>query len=129
MDRLGLYLRGMKTILLALALCGAPAFAFAQSAPVAAYEFLTVAALHAQQASDAKLLFAPTFAGKTEVPLARLPGGTTGARAKYVATYRHNLELVNQHLAAVSAAGWELVQVSPGTAASGHEYLFRRLKK
>ncbi|NVO32292.1 hypothetical protein [Hymenobacter lapidiphilus] len=117
----------MKTTLLALALCGAPAFAFAQSAPVAAYEFLTVAEL--KQDSDAKLLFAPAFDGKTEVQLARLPGATTNNRAKFVATYRQNLELVNQHLAAVTAAGWELVQASPGTAASGHEYLFRRLKK
>jgi hypothetical protein len=117
----------MKPILLALVLCWAPAFAFAQSAPVGAYEFLTVAEIQAQQDSFAKVLFAPAFDGKTEVQLVRLPG--SAASAKYVATYRQNLELVNQYLAAVTAAGWELVQVSTGTVASGHEYLFRRLKK
>ena len=47
---------------------------------------------------------------------------------KYVATYRQNLELVNQQLAAVTAAGWELVQVSTTILQGGHLYLFRRPK-
>lgn len=117
----------MKLLLATLALLAAPAGAFAQTAPVVGYEFLTVAELQNQNQNFATLVFAPAFGGKAELPLARLPGGVNGA--KYVATYRQNLELVNQQLAAVTAAGWELVQASTGTLNAGHEYLFRRPKK
>jgi len=118
----------MKRFLVATALLAAPAGAFAQAVPAAGYEFLTVAELQNQNQAFATLVFAPAFAGQTARPLAPLPGGLNGA--KYVATYRHNLELVTQTLAAVTAAGWELVLASAGTPQSGgHEYLFRRPKK
>ena len=117
----------MKHLFVAWFLLAAPAGAIAQSAPVVGYDFLTVAELQNQNPSFAALVFAPAFAGKTDLPLAPLPGGFSGA--KYVATYRQNLELVNQQLAAVTAAGWELVQVSTTITLGGHTYLFRRPKK
>ncbi|MGI4874256.1 MAG: hypothetical protein ACRYFX_24115 [Janthinobacterium lividum] len=95
--------------------------ALAQTTPTA-YEFLTVAECQSYQASASKVLFAPAFQGKTEVALADLPAGN-----KFLAVYRQNLEVVNQQLADVTAAGWELVNVS--TIERAHEYLFRRAKK
>ena len=117
----------MKRLLVFLTLFAAPAGVFAQTVPVGGYEFLTVAELQSPSQPFATLVFAPAFGAKTELPLTPLPGGLNSA--KYVATYRQNLELVNQQLAAVTAAGWELVQASTGTFNSGHEYLFRRPKK
>lgn len=114
----------MKYLLVTLALLAAPAGVFAQTAPVGGYEFLSVAELQNQNQGFAALVFVPAFAGKTDLPLAPLPSGFSGA--KYVATYRQNLELVNQQLAAVTAAGWELVQVSTTITLGGHLYLFRR---
>ena len=73
-----------------------------------------------------KLLTKAAFAGKTDLPLAPLPNGFSGT--KDVATYRQNLELVNQQLAAFTAAGWELVQVSTTIRLGGHTNLFRRPK-
>ncbi|MBH8567321.1 hypothetical protein KB206_00380 [Microvirga sp. STS02] len=116
----------MKHLLLAFAILAGPA-AFAQSVPATAYEFLTVAELQAQQDGLAKLQFAPAFQGKTEIQLERLPG--TISAAKYMGAYRHNMEVVNQQLEAVTAAGWELVHVSSSPVMSGHEFLFRRPKK
>jgi hypothetical protein len=117
----------MKHHLLALALLAAPAMARAQSSSPATYEFLTVVETQAQQDVLAKVLFASAFQGKTEVQLEHLPGMVSAA--KYVNTFRHNLELVNQQLELVTAAGWELVQASSSTVLGEHEYLFRRLKK
>ena len=115
----------MKHLLLALAIIAGPT-AFAQSTPTT-YEFLTVAELQAQQDGLAKLQFAPAFQSKTEIQLERLPGLISPS--KYMNVYRHNLEVVNQQLEAVTAAGWELVHVSSSPALSGHEFLFRRPKK
>ena len=117
----------MKHLLVALALLTVPARAMAQSAPAVGDDFLTVAELQSANQGFAALVFAPAFAGKTALPLAPLPNGFSGA--KYVATYRQNLELVNQQLSAVTAAGWELVQVSTTMTEGGHTYLFRRPKK
>ena len=109
--------------LLALALL--PTFpALAQTTAPNTYEFLTVVESQAQQSSFAKILFAPAFQGKTEQQLQDLPG--TAAGGKYIATYRQNLEAVNQQLETVTAAGWELVHVS--STDRGHDYLFRRRK-
>jgi hypothetical protein len=101
--------------------------AFAQSAPTGAYEFLTLAESQSQQGSFAKIMFAPAFQGKTELVLESLPGTISGA--KYMNTYRQNLEVVNQQLEAITAAGWELVNVSTSSLDHGHQYLFRRPKK
>ena len=106
----------MKYLLITLALLAAPASAGARTAPVAGYEFLSVVELQNLNQGFAALVFAPAFAGKTDLPLAP------------VATYRQNLELVNQQLAAVTAAGWKLVQVSTTIIQDGHLYLFRRPK-
>jgi len=83
----------MKHLLLALALLAAPTGARAQTAPGAGYEFLSVVELQNQNQGFAALVFAPAFAGKTELPLTPLPAGFSGT--KYVATYRQNLEIVN----------------------------------
>ena len=116
----------MKYLLITLALLAAPASAGARTAPVAGYEFLSVVELQNPNQGFAALVFAPAFAGKTDLPLAPLPSAFSGA--KHVATYRQNLELVNQPLAAVTAAGWKLVQVSTTIIQDGHLYLFRRPK-
>ena len=116
----------MKYLLITLVLLAAPASAGAQTAPVAGYEFLSVMELQNPNQGLAALVFAPAFAGKTDLPLAPLPNGFSGT--KYVATYRQNLELVTQQLAAVTAAGWELVQVSTTILQGGHLYLFRHPK-
>ena len=116
----------MKHLLIALTLLVAPMCASAQTAPGAGYEFLSVVELQNQNQGFTALVFAPAFAGKTELPLTPLPAGFSGA--KYVATYRQNLEIVNQQLATVTAAGWELVQVSTTINQVGHLYLFRRPK-
>lgn len=120
---------GMKHLLFACTLLVNSA-ALAQTAPPA-YDFLTVAELEASISPAAKILFSPAFAGKTELPLEALPGtGLLGA-GKAATIYQRNLEAVNQQLAAVTAAGWELVQVSPTNnfVGEGHIYLFRRIKK
>ena len=116
----------MKHLLLAVALLvSVPTFA--QSAPTGTDEFLTLAESQSQQGSFAKIMFAPAFQGKTELALESLPG--TISAAKYMNTYRQNLEVVNQQLEAVTAAGWELVTVSPSTLDHGQQYLFRRPRK
>ena len=116
----------MKYLLITLALLEAPASAGARTAPVAGYEFLSGVELQNLNQGFAALVFAPAFAGKTDLPLTPLPNGFSGA--KHVATYRQNLELVNHQLAAVTAAGWELVQVSTTIIQGGHLYLYRRPK-
>ncbi|MGI4867580.1 MAG: hypothetical protein ACRYFZ_26910 [Janthinobacterium lividum] len=113
----------MKHLLLALALLLAIP-ALAQTTAPTTYEFLTVVESQSQQGSFAKILFAPAFQGKTELPLQELPG--TAAGGKYIATYRQNIETVNQQLETVTSAGWELVHTS--SIDRGHTYLFRRRK-
>lgn len=115
----------MKHLLLILAfLCTFPVLA--QTTTPATYEFLTVLEAESQASSFAKMIFAPAFQGKSEIALEGLPGALS---SKYWPTYQRNLQVVNQQLEAVTAAGWELVHVSSSAASSGHEYLFRRLKK
>lgn len=87
------------------------------------YTFLTVIEQESGTANTAKVLFAPAFQGKTEVQLAPV---ASMLAAKNQATHRENVELLNQQLEAVTAAGWELVTVT-GLAGT-HEYVFRRRK-
>lgn len=114
----------MNYLLLAWVLLGAPLACRAQAAPPTTYEFLTLLESESQASGLAKILFAPAFQGKTEVPLERLP--STASSDKYMATHRQNVETVNRQLEAITAAGWELVHVSADERA--HEYLFRRRK-
>jgi len=87
------------------------------------YTFLTVIEQESRTANTAKVLFAPAFQGKTDVPLAPL---ASLSDVKNQATHRENVEFLNQQLEAVTTAGWELVTV---TGLSGaHEYVFRRRK-
>lgn len=115
----------MKHLLLVCALLSAPLISSAQATPPTIYEFLTLLESESQQNSFAKIMFAPAFQGKTEIQLENLT--STGSGNKYMATHRQNVEVVNQQLEAVTAAGWELVHVSADDRA--REYLFRRLKK
>jgi hypothetical protein len=115
----------MKHLLLAIALLTVPLASHAQAAPSTTYEFLTLLESEAQQNSFAKIMFAPAFQGKTEIQLENLPGTVSGN--KFMTIHRQNVEIVNQQLEAVTAAGWELVHVSADDRA--REYLFRRLKK
>jgi hypothetical protein len=115
----------MKLLLLAIGLLVAPLVSLAQTSASATYEFLTLLESESQQNSFAKILFAPAFQGKTEIQLESLPG--TAAGNKYMTIHRQNVEIVNQQLEAITAAGWELVHVSVDDRA--HEYLFRRPKK
>ena len=114
----------MKTLLLA-ALLSLPIASLAQSAKPPVYEFLTVVDSEAQGSSWAKLLFAPAFQGKSQVQLEHLPGTTSGD--KYLAVQQQNLQLVNQYLGEVTAAGWELVHVFGGEMKTS--YLFRKEKR
>jgi hypothetical protein len=114
----------MNYIFLAWVLLGAPLACRAQTGPPATYKFLTLLESESQANDFSKILFAPAFQGKTEVPLERLPGTTSSSR--YMAARRQNSEAVNRQLEAITAAGWELVHVSADERA--HEYLFRRRK-
>ena len=80
--------------------------------------------IESQAANAAKIIFAPAFQGKTELPLEALPGPFS---SKYWLTYQHNLDVVTQQLQAATAVGWELADTSTNSA--GHKYLFRRPKK
>ena len=115
----------MNHLLLAWVLLGAPLACRAQVAPPTTYEFLTLLEMESQFNDFSKILFAPAFQGKAEVPLERLPINTASSD-KYMTAQRQNLETVNRQLEALTAAGWELVHVSAGEHT--HEYLFRRRK-
>ena len=118
----------MKCLLLSFVLLGVSTHAFAQ-APLA-YEFLTLIESESRNDNEAKLLFAPDFQGKEEMKLEGLERLTP---LKNAGAYRRNLQVVNQQLAAATAAGWELVSVGPssGLTVGGSEtrYLLRRVKR
>jgi hypothetical protein len=113
----------MNYFLLAWALLGASLACRAQAVPPVTYEFLTLLESESSNSGLAKILFAPAFQGKTEVPLESLPNPLA---KNYIVAYRQNVETVNRQLEAITAAGWELVHVS--TDERAHEYLFRRRK-
>ena len=122
------YIAGMKHLLFSLALLGLPVLSFAQSATPVAYEFLTMIESESRFESDAKLLFAPDFQGKSEMKLQEL----TLSPLKNSDAYRHNVQVVNQQLAAATAEGWELVSCFGSDVASstgGARYLLRRAKR
>jgi hypothetical protein len=95
-----------------------------------AYDFLTVTTIEAPTKKMAKLLFAPAFNGRTEIQLESI--GALSA-ASLLEQLRHNNELLAQSLGELSAAGWELLQVSPAPfvgdkAVTTTRYLFRKAK-
>jgi hypothetical protein len=96
--------------------------ALAQTTPTT-YEFLTLAARESSVGTLSQITFAPAFQGKTQLQLEELPASF----AKSVPAHQHNLVTINQQLEALTAAGWELVQVF-GPESQGREYLFRRRK-
>jgi len=78
----------------------------------------------------AKLLFAPAFNGHTEIQLE-----TVGAisSAAVLEQLRQNNEILTRALGELSAAGWELIQVSPAPLTFDKDvattrYLLRKAK-
>lgn len=113
----------MKYLLLAFTLLGGSLACSAQATPTITYDFLTLLEQESQLGSLAKIAFAPAFQGKSIIELEGLPGTTS---SKYITVHQRNLEIVNQQLTAITAAGWELVHVFAGER--GNEYLFRKPK-
>lgn len=98
----------------------------AQTSPPPTYEFLTLEAVESANDKLSKITFSPSFQGKTQLPLEEL----SASFDKTALAHQHNLVTVNQQLEALTAAGWELVQVATSTvlAINGRDYLFRRRK-
>ena len=94
-------------------------------APVATqtYSFLTVTMVESTAKSLSKLLIAPAFNGRTEIQLDAQAAFLPGNRLDQL---RHNNEVLSQSLSELSAAGWELIQVSPATLASDKDVLVTR---
>jgi len=88
----------MKTTLLGLSLLVATT-AHAQLGTPTNYEFMRVTEIE-KAGEDCRILFAPAFQGKTEVPLERLPG--IPYTEKYYVAYRHNSEIVTRQLERVN---------------------------
>lgn len=92
------------------------------------YDFLTLTSMESQSKSLSKILITPAFQGKSEIQLEDFGGFSA---EKNLAKLQHNTELVNQQLADLTAAGWELVQAYPFTSVPGlvtTRYLFRKAK-
>jgi len=89
----------MKQLMLsALPLFSTPALA--QTTPLP-YEFLTLAAVESSNSKISQITFAPSFQGKTQVPLEEIPVSF----GKTVLAHQYDLLTVNQQLEAVTGAG------------------------
>ncbi len=98
------------------------------------YDFMTVTTIESFRKAEAKMLLTPAFQGKTEIPLA--DGDITRLTANDITKITQNTLLVTQQLGALTAAGWELVQVYAVSPLSGAgynspitRYLLRRAKQ
>ena len=124
---------GRPLVLAGLLLALAPRPAAAQLlAPSTAqtYNFLTVTMVESTVKSLSKLLIAPAFNGRTEIQLDAQGAFLPSSRLDQL---RRNNEVLSQSLSELSAAGWELIQVSPATLASDKDvsvtrYLLRKAK-
>lgn len=95
-----------------------------------AYDFLTVTMVESTAKSLSKLLIAPAFNGRTEIQLDAVAAFSPSTRLDQL---RRNNEVLTQSLGELSAAGWELIQVSPATLATDKDvsvtrYLLRKAK-
>jgi hypothetical protein len=93
-------------------------------------EFMTLTSIEAPTKKMAKLLFAPAFNGRTEVQLESVGAISTAAILEQL---RQNNETLTNALGELSAAGWELIQVSPAPLAVDKDvvttrYLLRKAK-
>jgi hypothetical protein len=116
-----------RLVVRAFLLLGTPA-AFAQVPAPHGYDFLTLTSMESSTKSVAKILITPAFQGKTEIQLEDFGGFSA---EKNLGKLQHNIELVNQQLTELTAAGWELVQAYPFTSVPGlftTRYLFRKAK-
>ena len=93
-------------------------------------EFMTLTSIEAPTKKMAKLLFAPAFNGRTEVQLESVGAISTAAILEQL---RQNNETLTKALGELSAAGWELIQVSPAPLTVDKDvvttrYLLRKAK-
>ena len=123
--------RGLLLAGLLLALGGRPAAAqLLAPSQARAYNFLTVTMVESTAKSLSKLLIAPAFNGRTEIQLDAVAAFIPSTRLDQL---RRNNEVLTQCLGELSAAGWELIQVSPATLATDKDvsvtrYLLRNAK-
>ena len=110
--------------------------AWAQVVPPASaaphgYDFLTVTEFEGLTKNKAKLLITPAFQGKTEVQLDDLNGSSFSVK-KDLETFQRNTLVLNQQLSELTAAGWELVDISVISILTVGDtttrYLFRKAK-
>jgi hypothetical protein len=95
------------------------------------HSFMTLTSIEAPTRKMAKLLFAPAFNGRTETQLESV--GALSA-ATVLEQVRRNNETLAQTLGELSAAGWELIQVSPAPLIADKDvattrYLLRKAKE
>lgn len=93
-------------------------------------DFMTLTSIEAPTKKMAKLLFAPAFKGRTEVQLESVGALST---ATLLEQLRQNNETLTRALGELSAAGWELIQVSPAPLTVDKDvfvtrYLLRKAK-
>ena len=93
-------------------------------------EFMTLTSIEAPTKKMAKLLFAPAFNGRTEIQLESVGAFST---ATILEQLRQNNETLTKALGELSAAGWELIQVSPAPLTVDKDifttrYLLRKAK-
>ena len=127
-------LRAGRTLAVGLFLALGSQAAAAQLLPAANAQkqiFMTLTSIEAPTRKMAKLLFAPAFNGHTEIQLEAV--GALSA-ATVLEQLRQNNETLAQTLGELSAAGWELVQVSPAPLMADKDvattrYLLRKAKE
>jgi hypothetical protein len=100
------------------------------SANAQKHDFMTLTSIEAPTKKMAKLLFAPAFNGHTEIQLRTVGALSSNAVLEQL---RQNNETLTQTLGELSAAGWELIQVSPAPLAFDKDvattrYLLRKAK-
>jgi hypothetical protein len=93
-------------------------------------DFMTLTSIEAPTKKMAKLLFAPAFNGRTEIQLESVGAFST---ATILEQLRQNNETLTKALGELSAAGWELIQVSPAPLTVDKDvvttrYLLRKAK-
>jgi len=94
------------------------------------HDFMTLTSIEAPTKKMAKLLFAPAFNGHTEIQLRTVGALSSTAVLEQL---RQNNETLTQTLGELSAAGWELIQVSPAPLTVDKDvattrYLLRKVK-
>jgi hypothetical protein len=100
------------------------------------YDFMTISLIKSPYKNDCYLLLTPAFQGKSEI---KLEEEYNLAADRYRANLQRNTALLNETLGALSADGWDLVDVhstvigaeppGPVPTATLTRYLLRKAKK